>query len=140
MANSQGYAQWQESQPLSVRLRAARPDDPVPAHLLRKYIAYARQYAHPTLSAEAAAALREFYLTLRKNGASAEASVPITSRQLESLVRLAEARARLELREVVTKADALDAIAVVTIYIYIYIYVYIIIIILLLFGLFSEYL
>jgi DNA helicase MCM8 len=37
-------------------------------------------------------------------------STPITTRQLEALVRLAEARAKLELREVVTKADAEDIV------------------------------
>ena len=37
----------------------------------------------------------------------------ITARQLESLNRLAEARARMDLREVVTDADAIDAIEVV---------------------------
>lgn len=36
----------------------------------------------------------------------------ITARQLESLVRLSEARARLELRNNVTRQDALDAIEV----------------------------
>lgn len=56
--------------------------------------------------------LRDFYLQLRRDGASAE-SVPITSRQLESLVRLAEARARLALREDVTVEDARDAIDLV---------------------------
>ena len=35
---------------------------------------------------------------------------PITTRQLESLVRLAEARARVELRDVATEADALDVV------------------------------
>ena len=37
----------------------------------------------------------------------------MTARQLESLIRLAEARARMELREEVSEADAIDAIAVV---------------------------
>lgn len=36
----------------------------------------------------------------------------ITARQLESLVRLSEARARLELRDTVTQQDALDAVEV----------------------------
>ena len=40
-------------------------------------------------------------------------SVPITTRQLESLIRIAEARARLELRVEVTAGDAHDAIEVV---------------------------
>lgn len=39
---------------------------------------------------------------------------PITTRQLESLVRLAEARARLELREIVTGDDARDVIEIMT--------------------------
>ncbi len=49
--------------------------------------------------------LQQFYLQLRKQS-SADGS-PITARQLESLVRLVEARARLELREEITKQDAL---------------------------------
>ena len=40
-------------------------------------------------------------------------SVPVTTRQLESLIRLAEARARMDLREEVTREDAQDAVAVV---------------------------
>ena len=37
-------------------------------------------------------------------------SIPITTRQLESLVRLAQARARAELRDRVTEADAKDVV------------------------------
>jgi DNA helicase MCM8 len=48
-----------------------------------------------------------FYLQLRADSSAAGAgSSPVTARQLESLVRLAEARARCELREVVTREDA----------------------------------
>ncbi len=37
--------------PLVERLRVRKPgDDPVPPALLRKYIAYARQYVHPRLT------------------------------------------------------------------------------------------
>ncbi len=35
---------------------------------------------------------------------------PITTRQLESMIRLAEARAKCELRESVTAADAMDVV------------------------------
>ena len=42
--------------------------------------------------------LRAFYLDLRAK--SAGAGAPITTRQLEALVRLAEARARADLRQV----------------------------------------
>nr|CAD7462132.1 unnamed protein product [Timema tahoe] len=72
--------------------------DPIPHQLLRKYVSYARKYVHPVLSPEAAAVLQQFYLDLRRQHQSLD-STPITTRQLESLVRLVEARAKLELRE-----------------------------------------
>jgi DNA helicase MCM8 len=101
--------------PLMDRLREARADDePLPPVLLRKYIAYARQYVHPRLGAEAAAVLKRFYLRLRAAAAADAGALPATHRALESLVRLAEARARAELRERVTAEDAEDAVAVVT--------------------------
>lgn len=49
--------------------------------------------------------LRTFYLRLRDPSTSAD-STPITARQLEILVRLAEARARVDLRSEVTAEDA----------------------------------
>lgn len=55
--------------------------------------------------------LKEFYLELRKQHQTQD-STPITTRQLESLIRLTEARARLELREVATKEDAGDVIEI----------------------------
>ncbi|XP_028983388.1 DNA helicase MCM8 [Betta splendens] len=99
--------------PLSERLQipAGELVDPIPACLLRKYISYARQYVHPTLSAEAAQTLQDFYLSLRSQAHSADAT-PITTRQLESLIRLTEARARLELRETATKSDAEDVVEI----------------------------
>ncbi|KAK8783428.1 hypothetical protein V5799_010208 [Amblyomma americanum] len=83
-------------------------DDPVPAALLRKYITYSRQYVQPTLSSECAAHLQKFYLHLREKRQAD--CVPITTRQLESLIRLTQARARLELREECIAQDALDII------------------------------
>ncbi|XP_037526875.1 DNA helicase MCM8 [Rhipicephalus sanguineus] len=97
----------QPSNSLAQRLRGPVPD-PIPAPLLRKYITYARQYVQPTLSSECAAHLQKFYLHLR--GIRQADSVPITTRQLESLIRLTQARARLELREECTAQDALDVI------------------------------
>ncbi|XP_034407990.1 DNA helicase MCM8, partial [Cyclopterus lumpus] len=99
--------------PLSERLQvqAGETVDPIPVCLLRKYISYARQYVHPRLSPEAAQTLKTFYLSLRAQGHSAD-STPITTRQLESLIRLTEARARLELRETATNSDAEDVVEI----------------------------
>ncbi|KAM7262451.1 hypothetical protein ACFE04_000134 [Oxalis oulophora] len=84
---------------------------PLPAPLLRKYIAYARTYVFPRMSKAAGEILKKFYLNLRDRNTSAD-STPITARQLESLVRLAEARARLELREEITDQDAMDVVEI----------------------------
>ncbi|KAJ1724396.1 hypothetical protein LPJ53_001352 [Coemansia erecta] len=85
--------------------------DPIPAGLLRKYVAYARKYVHPRLSPEATQKLKEFYLELRRSHRDID-STPITTRQLEALVRLAEARARAELRVLVTEDDANNVIEI----------------------------
>lgn len=57
------------------------------------------------MSKPAAEILQKFYLKLRDHATSAD-STPITARQLESLVRLTQARARLDLREEITAQDA----------------------------------
>lgn len=54
---------------------------------------------------------KSFYLDLRKRHHSKD-STPITTRQLESLMRLTEARARLELREVSTAQDAEEVVEI----------------------------
>jgi len=85
-------------------------EDPLPQPLLRKYIAYARRYVHPKLGEASKQVLQNFYLELRAKP-QAEAT-PITTRQLESLIRLTEARARMELREETTKADAEEVVEI----------------------------
>ncbi|XP_034239092.1 DNA helicase MCM8-like, partial [Thrips palmi] len=99
--------------PLSERLRLYPNEafDPIPHQLLRKYIAYARKYVCPSLSEEAGAVIRQFYLDLRKKHHTAD-STPVTTRQLESLIRLTEARAKLELRETASEQDALEVIEI----------------------------
>ncbi|KFH68450.1 hypothetical protein MVEG_05265 [Podila verticillata NRRL 6337] len=105
----------ERSLPLPERLKMRDDDDLelVPQSLLRKYIAYARKYVMPRLSQEAADVLQEFYLLLRANHRSPDGT-PVTTRQLESMLRMAEARARMELREVVTRRDARDVVEVIT--------------------------
>lgn len=95
---------------LHERVKAYEGTDPLPAELLRKYLAFAKHYCHPKLSLGACRVLQAFYMELREKGSSCE-STPITTRQLESLVRLAQARAKLELRDIVTEADAEDIVS-----------------------------
>ena len=78
----------------------------IDAELLRKYVAYARRNCFPTMTDEAMAAIRDFYVDLRSKGADEDAPVPVTARKLEALVRLSEASARLRLSDTVEKDDA----------------------------------
>ena len=99
--------------PLEKRLAwVASFNEALPASLVRDYIAYAREYCKPKLTKEAAIILREYYMTLRypANGRHRRDSVPITTRQLEALIRLSQARAKACLREYVTKEDAFDVV------------------------------
>jgi len=82
---------------------------PVEFSLLKKYISYAKKIS-PTLTKEAVQRLKDYYLDLRKVGGE-EGQIPPTPRTLESLVRIATARARVLLREEVTEEDALAAVA-----------------------------
>jgi len=75
---------------------------------LKRYVAYAKVSA-PKLTDEAAQAISRFFLDLRKSGG--ESSIHITPRQLESLIRESEARAKLMLRDLVTKEDVEVVIA-----------------------------
>ncbi|WP_409199828.1 minichromosome maintenance protein MCM [Methanobrevibacter sp. DSM 116169] len=82
----------------------------IDSDLLRKYIAYARKNVNPTLSNEAITVLKEFYVSTRNSSADEESPVPITARQLEAIIRLAEASAKLKLRDEVLKEDADKAV------------------------------
>lgn len=78
--------------------------------IFRKYVAYARKNCHPKLSKEAGEEIKNFFLSLREKVAGGEAPIPITLRQYEALIRLAEASAKVQLRDVVTREDAIRAI------------------------------
>ncbi len=80
--------------------------------MLRKYIAYAKKHVYPKLTEAAIAELKDYYLQMRSSGISEGGvkSIPISARQLEGLVRLAEASARMRLSQEVTKRDAKKAV------------------------------
>lgn len=80
--------------------------------LLRKYISYARQNVFPVLTEETMKLISDFYVDLRSQGKE-EGSYSATHRQLEGLVRLSEASARVRLSNTVEKIDAERAIKLV---------------------------
>jgi len=84
-------------------------EPPIPLELLKKYISYAKGIK-PVLTNEALQRLKDFYLAMRSASESEGSPIAITARQLESLVRLAEARARAALRTEVLVEDAEAAI------------------------------
>lgn len=90
----------------------ARDDEILPAQLIKKLVAYARQYIHPKLSEGSKGIIKDFYLKIRQRAAGDVSAPVVTHRFLESLIRISEARARIELRDTVTEQDALDAIEV----------------------------
>jgi replicative DNA helicase Mcm len=85
---------------LTVIMPAIEPE------LLRKYVAYARKNIFPTLTDEAKEYFLKYYVGLRTQGQDSNKPVPVTARQLEALIRLGEASARLRLSDKVTLADA----------------------------------
>ena len=86
------------------------PSAPIGEGLLSKYLNRAKKL-RPQLSKDVEEKLHEFYIAMRsintQNGEGA--AVSITTRQMESVVRLAEARAKIFMREKVTIDDMLEA-------------------------------
>lgn len=79
---------------------------PIPKDLVVKYTAYARKECFPALTEGASEVLRDYYLRLRTSSGT-DGSVPATARQLEALIRLSEAAARVRLSPDVTREDAI---------------------------------
>jgi replicative DNA helicase Mcm len=92
------------------RLKPVKPEiDPV---LFRKYVAFAKRSCFPILSDEADEALKTYYLHLR-GIAEPNKAVPVTARQIEALIRLGEASARIRLSNTIDKIDAERVIHIV---------------------------
>ncbi len=82
---------------------------------LRRYLVYARQKVFPKITEEAAKEIQNYYIKMRASGSSEEKglrAIPISARQLEALVRLSEAAAKIRLSDKVTKKDAQRAIKI----------------------------
>ncbi|MCX6695302.1 MAG: minichromosome maintenance protein MCM [Candidatus Altiarchaeota archaeon] len=76
--------------------------------ILRKYIAYARIHVKPVLTEDAADKIENFYVSLRARSSGGTAAS--TPRQLEALVRLSEASAKMRLSNTVSVVDVERAV------------------------------
>ena len=90
-------------------------EPPLDHNLLRDYIAYARDNIHPELSDLATRELISAYLDMRRIGSGGAGgggsrTISATPRQLESLIRLSEALARMRYSRVVARSDVREAV------------------------------
>ncbi|KAJ9096344.1 hypothetical protein QFC21_005164 [Naganishia friedmannii] len=93
-----------------------RPDtggqDILPVETVTAYITYARSKINPVLTEAASQALVTSYVEMRKVGEDVrtqERRITATTRQLESMIRLSEAHARMRFSETVDLEDVKEA-------------------------------
>ncbi|KAL9048503.1 MAG: hypothetical protein Q9162_007698 [Coniocarpon cinnabarinum] len=89
---------------------------PIPSEKMKRYISYCKQRCAPQLSEAAAERLSSNFIALREqlqhseSAAGARSTVPITVRQLEAVVRIAESLAKLQLSAVADESHVDEAI------------------------------
>ena len=87
--------------------------------LLRKYVAYSKQRVRPKLNNDAVKEIKKFYIELRNRPVASESAlrpIPISARQLQALIRMSEASAKIRLSNTVTKEDTKRAIDIIKYY------------------------
>src|SRR6266536_3137058 len=87
-----------------------------PIEFLTSYIGYARTHCQPRISSEASHELVNSYVEMRKLGEdvrAAERRITATTRQLESMIRLSEAHAKMRLSDTVTRDDVKEAVRLI---------------------------
>ena len=80
---------------------------------IRKYVAYSKRF-NPLMTDDVLEAIVKKYVEIRND--SRDSALPITARQLEGYIRLAEASARMRFSNKVEMVDAERAIRLVTYY------------------------
>ncbi|KAI9712422.1 MAG: hypothetical protein M1820_001635 [Bogoriella megaspora] len=84
----------------------------LPIEFLTSYISYARSNIHPVLTPAASQTLVSQYVAMRALGSDIRASerrITATTRQLESMIRLSEAHAKMRLSSTVEVSDVEEA-------------------------------
>lgn len=88
--------------------KAAQPA--IDTDLFSKYLAYSKQF-EPKLTGEAVEIIKRYYMKMRN--VESDGMITVTPRQLEGLIRLATARAKLLLKDKIEVEDAERAIYLV---------------------------
>jgi len=78
--------------------------EPIDQDLLQKYIIYARKHVKPQVTDIDKSKLARFYQEIRQE-AFRSGGAPMTARHVDSIMRLTEASAKMELRQHCTSAD-----------------------------------
>ncbi|MEK6936892.1 MAG: minichromosome maintenance protein MCM [Nanoarchaeota archaeon] len=86
----------------------------IESKFLKKYVSYAKKKILPRLTEGAKEEIKNFYVSLRNSGDSKDGvkPIPISARQLEALIRLSEASAKIRLSSKITKEDSRRAIRI----------------------------
>lgn len=92
--------------------RTAASDALLDVKTLAQYISYARRFINPRIGDAAMSGLVNGYVEMRRLGNSKKV-ITATPRQLESLIRLSEALARMRFADVVEASDVNEAIRLV---------------------------
>merc|ERR1711962_1462727 len=85
--------------------------EPIPQELIKKYIIYAKDKVKPNLQNMDQDKVSKMFASLRRES-MITGSIPITVRHIESMIRMAEAHARMHLREYVSEDDVNMAIRI----------------------------
>lgn len=88
----------------------------LPVETLTAYIQYAKDNVHPVISEASKAELVRAYVAMRRMGDDARAAdkrITATTRQLELMIRLAEAHARMRLSALVDLVDVKEAVRLI---------------------------
>ena len=90
-------------------------EEEIPLDVMKRYIAYCRAKCSPRLNKEACEILKNHYVSMREeinhqNSEGSTSAVPISVRQLEAIVRIAEALAKMRLSPEATVDDVNEAL------------------------------
>ena len=97
----------------SNKISTRKEEGEISVNDLKRYIAYARMNCTPKLTEDSAKALQNYYIEDRKkyneNKTKKGNDIPVTVRQLEAIIRLSEAIAKMSLSNIVSRKDVDEA-------------------------------